>query len=130
MLSSARIIPTVPAVDLDRARHFYEDKLGLAPKEDLPAMPDGVIYGVGDGGLLVYRTDAPHGGATTAGFLVDDLRREMDDLRQRGVNFEEFDQPGLKTVEGVAELGDGSRSAWFKDSEGNYLAVTEMVRAR
>jgi catechol 2,3-dioxygenase-like lactoylglutathione lyase family enzyme len=125
MLSEAKIIPTVPASDLDRARHFYEDKLGLLPKADVPEMPDGIIYAVGDGGLLVYRTDAPHGENTAAGFLVDDILREMTELREKGITFEDFDMPSLKTENGVAEFS-GQKGAWFKDSEGNYLALTQM----
>jgi predicted enzyme related to lactoylglutathione lyase len=124
MLSEARIIPTVPAADLDRAKHFYENKLGLH-KADVPEMPDGIVYAVGEGGLLVYRTDARHGENTAAGFLVDDILREMTELRERGITFEDFDMPGLKTENGVAEL-NGGKGAWFKDSEGNYLALTQM----
>lgn len=125
MLSEARIIPTIPASDLDRAKHFYEDKLGLLPKADVPEVPDGVVYAVGEGGLLVYRTDAPHGENTAAGFLVDDIVREMTELRERGIIFEDFDMPGLKTVNGVADF-NGQKGAWFKDSEGNYLALNQM----
>ncbi|MCJ7795700.1 MAG: VOC family protein [Thermoleophilia bacterium] len=125
MLSEAQIIPTVPASDLDRARHFYEDKLGLRPKADVGQLPDGVVYAVGEGGLLVYRTDAPHGESTAAGFLVDDILREMTELRERGITFEDLDLPGLKTENGVAEFS-GQKGAWFKDSEGNYLALTQM----
>ena len=125
MLSEAQIIPTVAASDLDRARHFYEDKLGLRPKADVEQLPDGVVYAVGEGGLLVYRTDAPHGENTAAGFLVDDILREMTELRERGITFEDLDLPGLKTENGIADL-NGQKGAWFKDSEGNYLALTQM----
>ena len=124
-MSESRIIPTVPAADFDRAKHFYEDKLGLRPKADVPEMPDGIMYAVGEGGLLVYRTDARHGENTAAGFLVDDILREMTELRERGITFEDFDMPGLKTENGVAELS-GQKGAWFKDSEGNFLALTQM----
>jgi len=125
MLSEAQIIPTVPATDLDRARHFYEDKLGLQLKADVAQVPDGVVYAVGEGGLLVYRTDAPHGENTAAGFLVDDILREMTELRERGITFEDLDLPGLKTENGIADM-NGQKGAWFKDSEGNYLALTQM----
>ena len=125
MLSEAQIIPTVPASDLDRARHFYEDKLGLQLKADVAQVPDGVVYAVGEGGLLVYRTDAPHGENTAAGFLVDDILREMTELRERGITFEDLDLPGLKTENGIADM-NGQKGAWFKDSEGNYLALTQM----
>ncbi len=125
MLSGSQVFPTLPATDLDRAKHFYEDKLGLQVKADVPETPDGVIYAVGNGGLLVYLTDAPHGENTAAGFLVDDIIREMAELREKGITFEDFDMPNLKTVNGVADL-NGQKGAWFKDSEGNYLALNQM----
>ena len=123
-MADSQVFPTLPATDLDRAKHFYEDKLGLRPKADVP-VPDGVMYAVGNGGLLVYKTDAPHGENTAAGFLVDDIVREMIELRERGITFEDFDMPNLKTVNGVADF-NGQKGAWFKDSEGNYLALNQM----
>ena len=126
MLNGKALIPTFPAYDLDRASHFYEDKLGLHRAEN--QTPDGILYESNGSSFLVYKSEAPRGGTTLAGFRVDDLDAEMRELRERGIVFEEYDMPGLKTVNGVAEFGDGptGRGAWFKDSEGNILALTQM----
>ena len=72
----------------------------------------------------IYPTRASAGTATVAEWEVADLQAEMKDLRNRGVTFEEYDLPGLKTIDGVAEIG-GFKGAWFKDSEGNILAISE-----
>lgn len=126
MLSGSQIYPTLPAADLSRAGRFYEDKLGLK-KVDMP-QPDGsLIYEAGDcTRFMVYKTEAHPGEATAAFFLVDDLDGEMKNLREHGVAFEDYDLPGLHTEEGVF-ADDGMRAAWFKDSEGNILSLTEMA---
>jgi len=123
MLDGKTFFATLPAYDLDRASHFYEDKLGLH-RADLE-VPGGIIYQTNGNQFFVYTTDAPRGGATAASFLVDDIEAEMRELRDKGVEFEEYDQPGLKTDHGVAEF-EGGKGAWFKDSEGNILALTQM----
>lgn len=126
MLSGSQIYPTLPASDLERASRFYEDKLRLK-KVDMP-QPDGaLVYQAGDcTRFMVYKTEAAPGEATAAFFLVDDLDSEMKELRKNGVAFEDYDLPGLHTENGVyAE--DGMRGAWFKDSEGNILSLTEMA---
>jgi catechol 2,3-dioxygenase-like lactoylglutathione lyase family enzyme len=126
MLAHSPLIVTLPAWDLDRASHFYEDVLGLSRAEDMPGEDGGIVYESGGSRFYVYQTEAPRGGATSAFFLVDDLSAEMGELRHRDLEFEEYDLPGLKTVDGVFESG-GMRSAWFKDSEGNILALTQQV---
>lgn len=127
-LGTAHAMATIPAQNLDRARQYYADKLGLTPAAESAA--DGVLFVCGEGSwFLLYQTQfagtAQH---TVASFVVSDIDATMADLRSRGVVFEEYDFPGLKTVNGVAALGD-SRSAWFKDSENNILAVTELSPA-
>lgn len=121
MLKQSFAYPTLPASDLSRARAFYETKLELEPVDGADA-PDGVFYELGDQILFLYQTEAPRGGNTALSFVVDDIDAEMRDLRGRGVSFEEYDLPGLKTESGVAEF-DGMRTAWFKDSEGNILNI-------
>jgi predicted enzyme related to lactoylglutathione lyase len=114
-------------VDVERAKTFYREKLGLRPS-DMPVPADSALFEGGDGTwLYVYEreggTKADH---TVAGWLVDDVEETVEDLRARGVVFEQYDMPGLKTDErGIAEIG-GAKTAWFKDSEGNILAITEM----
>jgi catechol 2,3-dioxygenase-like lactoylglutathione lyase family enzyme len=117
---------TIPAKDLDRTRRFYEDVLGAqAVMED----PGGIIYTSGDSNFSIYPTEfagmAQH---TLAAFLVQDVEAAVADLRAKGVTFEEYDLPGVKTVNGIAELG-GTRGAWFKDPEGNILSVVQLPAA-
>ena len=124
-LGAARVMATIPARNLDRARQYYADTLGLTPVVEHPA--EGALFVCGEGSrFLLYETQfagtAEH---TVASFVVDDLDATMADLRSRGVIFEEYDFPGLKTVNGVATMDD-NRGAWFKDSENNILAVTEL----
>lgn len=123
MLKDAMVMPTIPVSDLAAARKFYEETLGLdVSRDDLM----GVMYECGEGtAILVY----PSAGAGTsegtyAGWKVDDLEAVMKELRGKDVEFEEYDLPELKTTNGVAEMG-GMKSAWFKDPDGNILAITE-----
>jgi predicted enzyme related to lactoylglutathione lyase len=119
-----QVLAVLPASDLDRARQFYSNALGLTPSE---VGPDGLFYQVGSGSaFLVYEAAGPASGQhTQAGFQVDDLDAAMSDLRSRGVTFEEYDLPGVHTEGGVATMPTG-RGAFFKDSEGNILALNEL----
>jgi catechol 2,3-dioxygenase-like lactoylglutathione lyase family enzyme len=125
MLKDATFQATIPAQDLERARRFYADKLGLTPAEESPA---GLRF---DGGgtrfLLFPSSGAASGAHTQMGFDVGDIEVEVAGLKARGVTFEEYDFPGLKTVGGIADVGPG-RAAWFKDSEGNLLGVIQRTR--
>ena len=122
MLSNSPIIPTLPAADLDRARAWYEEKLGLKASQE---RSDGLMYDCGGTQFLLYPTSfAGTAQNTLAGWRVEDIQAEMADLRTRGVVFEEYDFPGLKTVDGVADF-EGGKGSWFKDSEGNTLALTQ-----
>lgn len=125
MLSKATVHGVLPASDLERAKKFYEGVLGLKPVEGV-VCPGCIFYEAKEGTFLVYETQAPGGGATALGFAVTDLAGEMADLRKRGVVFEEYDLPGLKTVNGVADMAGIAKSAWFKDSEGNIISLNEM----
>jgi catechol 2,3-dioxygenase-like lactoylglutathione lyase family enzyme len=113
---------TIPARDLERTRRFYEDVLGAqAVSED----PGGIIYRSGDSTFSLYPTE--HAGTaqhTLGAFVVRDVEATVAELRGKGVTFEDYDLPGLKTVDGIAELG-GIRGAWFKDPEGNILSVVQ-----
>ena len=119
------IYTVLPAADLDRAHAFYRDKLGLEPTMRKPGMlaysgPAGYIF-------QIYET-ANVGTAknTQMGWSTFDLDADMAELRERGVVFEEYDFPGLKTVDGVAEVGT-ERAAWFRDSEGNTIVISQTV---
>ena len=127
MLASAPIFAVLPATDLERARSFYEDKLGL---RRLPYSSSEELYfeaGVGTV-LLIYKRDVPTKAEhTVAGFMVDNIEQVIGHLNSVGVHMEQYDLPGIKTDErGIAEM-DGEKSAWFTDTEGNILAVVEGV---
>jgi len=124
MLTNAAIHPTLPAVDLDRARKFYEGTLGLKVVHTDPS--PGVLYeSAGGTRLYVYQRGATKADHTVAGFAVADVEAEVRELKAKGVAFEEVDVPGFKTVDGVATM-NGMKAAWFKDTEGNILALSDM----
>ncbi|MDI9634488.1 VOC family protein [Anaerolineae bacterium CFX9] len=125
MLTQATVYPTVPAHDIGRAREFYEQKLGLSPLRELA---EGVLYQLSGGTLLyLYPSQwAGTAGHTVASFMVSDIHAVVSHLRARGVRFENYDLPGLRTVDGIAEL-DGEYAAWFKDTEGNILAIGQFT---
>jgi catechol 2,3-dioxygenase-like lactoylglutathione lyase family enzyme len=118
--------PTLPVVDLARARKFYEETLGLTVVKTDPS--PGVTYRAGgDTGLYIYQRGATKADHTAASFSVEDVEAEVRELKAKGVVFEEVDEPGMgiKTVNGVATIGE-MKGAWFRDTEGNTLAVTNM----
>jgi len=125
MLANSSVSAALPASDIDRAKKFYQESLGLKiSKED----PGGIVFECGSGtSVLVYPSGfAGTNKATAAGWDVADIESEMTELRSKGVIFEEYDLPGLKTENGVATLGN-EKAAWFKDSEGNILAISQSV---
>jgi catechol 2,3-dioxygenase-like lactoylglutathione lyase family enzyme len=127
MLRDAPIVPYLPVANMARARKFYEGTLGLKPKEEYGG---GVIYECGKGSW-VFMYPSPGAGtskASTAFWSVEDVVAEVAQLKARGVVFEEYDMPGIKMVNSIATAG-GAKTAWFKDSEGNILAVTQRVLA-
>ena len=127
MFSDKRCSAMLPASDIERAKSWYADHLDLKPVQEDPS---GVQYEVGGGTeFFVYPSQfAGTNQATAMGFIARDLSAEMETLKSRGVTFEEYDIPGVKTVDGVADFGEGERGAWFKDSEGNILALFESPR--
>lgn len=123
MLGDVAPHTTIPASDLERAKRFYSETLGLEVARETPG---GFWVRSGGREFLVF----PSGGAgssrsTVMGFAVDDIEREVADLRERGVTFEEYDTPNLKTENGIATTGP-IRAAWFRDSEANIIGVVEI----
>ena len=125
-ISTAFAATTLPAADLERAKSFYEERLGLEV-EQRNDMPESLFVHGGNGSLLVIygRGRGGDGDHTSVTFEVDDVEATVADLRSHGVSFEEYDFPGLKTVNAIAER-DADKAAWFKDSEGNVLCVHEI----
>jgi catechol 2,3-dioxygenase-like lactoylglutathione lyase family enzyme len=127
-LKDSEVEAAIAVSDLDRARRFYEDQLGLEPGDEEPDVS--VRYPCGGGTRLFVYLSAENAGrspATLAGWFVDDLDATMDDLASRGVAFERYDQPGLRTDDrGVFDAG-GFRAAWVRDPDGNTLAISQIV---
>jgi catechol 2,3-dioxygenase-like lactoylglutathione lyase family enzyme len=112
----------LPAADLDRFRGYYHDTLGLDPSEEHDGM---LTYGTGPTAFEVYETENVGTAKNTQMvWMTDDLDAEMSRMRSAGVVFDEFEIPGMRTENGVAET-DEMRSAWFRDSEGNILCIAE-----
>ena len=125
MLTDKMVAAILPAADLERAVTFYKETLGL--KEE-GRMGGCVQLGAGQG-TKIFLYDRPGGKAaeqTVAGFNVDDVEQEVRELESKGVTFEDYDMPGLKTINHVATLESSVKTAWFKDSEGNILALNQM----
>lgn len=123
MLSGSAVTTMLPVKDMKRARAFYEGCLGLKPGG---LKPDGkFVYKVGGSTLALFPkpegTKAEH---TAISFLVTDIAASIKELKRAGVVFEEYDFPGLKTVNHVCVLG-AEKAAWFKDTEGNFLCLHE-----
>ncbi len=124
MLTNAAIHPTLPVVDLARAKKFYEEKLGLKIVQEDPS--PGAILQCGKGTMLyIYQRGATKADHTAASFIVDDVEATVKELKAKGVVFEEYDSPGLKTVNSIFTMGE-MKGAWFKDTEGNILAVSNL----
>ncbi|MES2938806.1 MAG: VOC family protein [Pseudomonadota bacterium] len=127
MLSDATVTTMLPVKDMERARQFYEGCLGLRPgglKDD-----GKFVYTMGGSVLALFPkpegTKADH---TAVSFRVTDIAASIAELKQAGVVFEDYDFPGLKTVNHVCVLG-AEKAAWFKDTEGNYLCIHEDLPA-
>ncbi|HSU09285.1 MAG TPA: VOC family protein [Pseudonocardia sp.] len=131
-LTDARIEARLPAQDLDRARRWYADKLGLEPVEER----DGGLRYEGAAGVfcLFASAGAAEGAFTQLAFSVDDIETEVAELRRRGVVFEEYDMPGMRKVDGITDVagnypskGTWERAVWFRDSEGNMLGMGQSL---
>jgi catechol 2,3-dioxygenase-like lactoylglutathione lyase family enzyme len=124
MLTNSPVHPTLPVVDLERAKIFYEEKLGLKGIRTDPS--PGAVLQAGEGTTLhIYQRAATKADHTAASFTVKDVEGTVKELKTRGVVFENIDTPSLETVDGIATMSD-IKVAWFKDTEGNTLAVTNM----
>lgn len=125
MLGQLETYSVLPAMDMQRARRYYADKLGLEPVEENEG---GLMYRTAAGtAFLLYETENAGTAQNTAMcWIATDLDAEMAELRERGVVFEDYDLPGLKTENGVADMGN-ERSTWFVDSEGNICCISQRI---
>jgi catechol 2,3-dioxygenase-like lactoylglutathione lyase family enzyme len=132
-LKESHVATRLPVQDLERARLFYAEKLGLEPIEERPG---GLLFRCASGTFALFiSSGASSSEYTQMAFEVADLKATVAALRARGVMFEEYDLPGLKTVEGIAEVegnypskgGVGELAAWFRDSEGNLIGIGQPL---
>lgn len=132
-LESGDVATRLPAQDLQRARRYYAEKLGLEPIEERPG---GLRYRCRSGEFALFESAGmPSGEHTQMAWEVDDLEATVSELRHRGVVFEDFDIAGLRTVDGIAEVtgnypsmgGAREKAAWFRDSEGNLLGIGQPI---
>ena len=125
MMELGTMHATIAVTDIDRAKKFYGETLGLSAKEE---RSDGVVYETGGTWMLVYPSSfAGTNQATCMTFEVSDVEKAVEELAGRGVTFEQYDFPGMKTdARGIAEI-QGERGAWFKDPDGNILAVGQRT---
>lgn len=124
MLANSRVMAVLPVVNQERAKKFYEETLGLKAVE----AAGGVMFECGQGSrLALYQRDTPtKADHTVAGWEVDNVEEIVQALGEKGVVFEQYDMPGLKTNEqGIATMA-GVKGAWFKDTEGNILSVVQV----
>lgn len=122
----SQITPTIPVTDINKSREFYENVLGLA-QSAMEVPPDGMLYDAGDGThLFIYQRGPSKADHTLASFTVENIEEAVNELSQKGVAFEHYDMPNLKTDEkGIAAMGN-AKSAWFKDPDGNILSIVQV----
>lgn len=129
MLGKAEIAAIVPVSDIDKAVEFYGGALGLelqVRRDDMPENRE-AEFRAGDGTLVVYESVAAgQSRGTIAGFRVADIESVVAGLRERGVVFEDYDLPDLKTENGIGKIGD-LLAAWARDPDGNILAFEQRT---
>jgi catechol 2,3-dioxygenase-like lactoylglutathione lyase family enzyme len=130
VIENARAIAVIPVSNLEKGIEFYEGTLGLPLQQRIESLPQNREgrFKVGKTEFGIYESvGAGQSRATLMAFEVDDIEATAKDMRSRGVTFEEYDLPNLKTEDGIAEMG-GEKGAWFKDPDGNILAVVQSAR--
>ena len=126
MLNDSKVTANVPVSDLDRARRFYADTLGLTPADENPG---GLVYTTSGGTtFFLYQTEyAGQAGHTIAQWHVSSVADEVRDLKAKGLEFEHYDMPGVTWDGDVATLEGMGTAAWFKDSEGNIMCLDDAT---
>src|ERR671918_2766623 len=130
MLTNSPIRPTIPVVDLDRAKRFYETTLGVKPvsANNDNNTPGTAVFECGNGTRMeLYQRGPSKADHTVATFEVSNIEEEVNALRGKGIIFEEYDMPEIKTQNAIATQGS-VKAAWFKDSEGNILCIHQIIR--
>jgi catechol 2,3-dioxygenase-like lactoylglutathione lyase family enzyme len=123
MLSESNTYATIPVSDLHRAQLFYSETLGLTPAM---VTEGGVMYASGATQFFVYPSAYKASGHTQMSWVVGDIKAEVAALRDRGIELVEFDVPGVKTIDGVSQVGPAVWTAYFRDPDGNLLGLTQI----
>ncbi len=132
-LAAGRVATRIPVRDLDRAREFYAEKLGLEPSEERPG---GLLYRCAGGEFALFESaGAASGASTQMAWDVDDIEATVAELRGRGLEFEDVDMPGMETRDGIVEVpgnypskgGKGERAVWFRDLDGNVFGIGQRI---
>lgn len=125
MLSKLEFHATIAVKDLERAKKFYKEKLGLIPTDETPG---GLVYKSNSGNwfLLFPSPEAGTAQNTVMGWETNDIDAEVSELKSNGVVFEEYDIPGFKTIDSIVTM-PSNKAAWFKDSEGNTLGIVQLL---
>jgi catechol 2,3-dioxygenase-like lactoylglutathione lyase family enzyme len=123
MLNTSDTYTTIPVSDLGRARRFYDTTLGLTP---VLVTEGGIMYRTGATQFFVYPSAYRASGHTQMSWIVGDIKAEVAALKAKGIAFEEYDMPGVKTVDGIAQSGPAVWTAYFRDPDGNLLGLTQI----
>ena len=123
MLSDKPTYTTIPVSDLAQAQRFYSERLGIKPEM---ITEGGVMYGSGGTRFFVYPSAFKAAGHTQMSWVVGDIKAEVAGLKAKGIQFEEFDRPGVKTVDGISQVGPAVWAAYFRDPDGNLLGLTQI----
>jgi catechol 2,3-dioxygenase-like lactoylglutathione lyase family enzyme len=123
MLKESDTYTTIPVSDLARAQRFYSETLGLTPAM---VTEGGVMYSSGGTRFFVYPSGYRASGHTQMSWVVGDIKAEVAALKNKGVEFVEFDVPGVKTVDGISQSGPAVWTAYFRDPDGNLLGLTQI----
>jgi catechol 2,3-dioxygenase-like lactoylglutathione lyase family enzyme len=133
MLKDGKVATRIPVQDLQRAKKFYAEKLGLEPSEERPG---GLLYRHASGEFALFESaGTASGDHTQMGWEVEDIEATVEQLRTRGLVFEEYEFPGLRTVNGITEIvgnypskgGVGEKAAWFRDIDGNLFGIGQPI---
>jgi len=123
MLTDSDTYTTIPVSDLARAQKFYSETLGLAPAM---VTEGGVMYRSGGTRFFVYPSAYKASGHTQMSWVVGDIKSEVAALKGKGIEFVEFDVPGVTTVDGISQSGPAVWTAYFRDPDGNLLGLTQI----
>jgi catechol 2,3-dioxygenase-like lactoylglutathione lyase family enzyme len=123
MLSERDTYTTIPVSDLERAQSFYSGTLGLTPAM---VTDGGVMFRTGGTQFFVYPSRYKASGHTQMSWVVGDIKAEVAELKRKGIEFVEFDVPGVTTVDGISQSGPEVWTAYFRDPDGNLLGLTQI----